>query len=79
MKKALLSLSGLLALAALSPAESSAQFTVWKDGVSVYALENGRADYVTFDYSPVGSLAEAEPTPPSAAPCPPSPPPWTSA
>lgn len=51
MKKALLSLSGALAISALTPAETAAQFTVWKDGVSVYALAEGRADYVTFDYS----------------------------
>ena len=63
MKKTLLSLSGALALAALPLIEAAAQFTVWKDGVSVYALEDGRADYVSFDYSPVGSLAEAEPDP----------------
>ncbi|MGN0028736.1 MAG: hypothetical protein ACI35Q_03270 [Marinilabiliaceae bacterium] len=63
MKKALLTLSGALALASLTPTEATAQFTVWKDGVSVYALEDGRADYVTFDYSPVGSIADAKPDP----------------
>ncbi|MGN0029024.1 MAG: hypothetical protein ACI35Q_04745 [Marinilabiliaceae bacterium] len=63
MEKTLLSLSGALALATLAPTVSSAQFTVWKDGVSVYALEEGSADYVTFDYSPIESLAEDVPAP----------------
>lgn len=50
-----------LALGTLVPAEADAQFTVWKDGVAIFSIDEGIPDFFTFEYYPAGATYDATP------------------
>lgn len=50
-----------IALGTLIPAQAAAQFTVWKDGVAIFSIDDGIPDFFTFEYYPAGATYDATP------------------